>query len=334
MDYPNADRRDIFDTLPSWLTEPQNAYASWIGQLAYRKSTQIVYQAMFSRFCAWLKSEDKRLDQCEMADIQYFLGSKNPNLPESRQKPQTSRQRQQYVRQLERVFAHLGELGLNTTNPGREAGYEKIGHGRDQATRFLTSEEREAVIVAIHDGLAAALSDKAGSENWIGDRDRAMVAVLLGAGLKVSHLGFLTLNCIDLTEKRIEFSNKHYTHRARILDFALPSLQHWLAVQREVHGKELGGEHPVFEADRSAGFGRRTKTPLLHPSGIHRRTQRFLEAAGITGERASAQTLRNTYAGLLIDAGASDDALVDFLGLRASITAQRLRTNYLKRAAV
>lgn len=63
----------------------------------------------------------------------------------------------------------------------------------------------------------------------------------------------------------------------------------------------------------------------MHPSSIHRRTQRFLEETGITGERASAQTLRNTYASLLIEAGATDDELVDFLGLKASISAQRLR---------
>ena len=104
----------------------------------------------------------------------------------------------------------------------------------------------------------------------------------------------------------------------------------WLSVQEQMHGRKLEPAQKIFEADRSSGFGRNSKTVTLSASSIHRRTQRLLAIAGITGERASAQTLRNTYAGLLIDGGATDDHLVDYLGLQASVTAQRLRTAYAK----
>ena len=97
-----------------------------------------------------------------------------------------------------------------------------------------------------------------------------------------------------------------------------------------MHGRKLEPAQKIFEADRSSGFGRNSKTVTLSASSIHRRTQRLLAIAGITGERASAQTLRSTYAGLLIDGGATDDHLVDYLGLQASVTAQRLRTAYAK----
>ena len=50
----------------------------------------------------------------------------------------------------------------------------------------------------------------------------------------------------------------------------------------------------------------------------------------ITGDRASAQTLRNTYAALLIEGGATDEHLNDFLGLQASVTAKRLREAYMQ----
>lgn len=66
----------------------------------------------------------------------------------------------------------------------------------------------------------------------------------------------------------------------------------------------------------------------MHPSSIHRRIQKILQHCDISGERASAQTLRNTYAAILIESGASDNELVDFLGLQVAITAQRLRNNY------
>jgi integrase len=320
---------NLFDTLSAWLNDPRHSYATWISQQTYRPSTQIVYRSMFDRFCTWLGSQGKCLDQCEAADIQRFLDSKNATLPESRQKAQTGRQRQQYVRQLERVFAHLGELGLNVRNPGRIAGYEKVGRGQDKPARFLNAQERESVIEALHQSLAKAQRAGLGIADWITYRDLAIVAVLLGAGLKVGNFAFLTLNCIDLTEARVELSDRLYTHRARLFDFALPSLRAWLSIQAERHGGDVKGAQPVFEADRSVGFGRLVKTPLMHPSTIHRRTERFLQAAGITGDRASAQTLRNTYAAMWIDRGATNEELVDFLGLRARVTAQRIRAAYL-----
>lgn len=77
--------------------------------------------------------------------------------------------------------------------------------------------------------------------------------------------------------------------------------------------------------DRTVGYGRIAKSPIMHASSIHRRTQRILELTGVKGERGSAQTLRNTYAALLIDNGAHDNELVDFLALKATLTAYRLR---------
>jgi integrase len=168
---------------------------------------------------------------------------------------------------------------------------------------------------------------------WTDFRDLALVSLLLGAGLKVSHVERLTINCIDMHEERIDLSLPLYTHRARIMAFAMAPLRAWLLIQAKRHGGEVSGTHPVFEGDRSVGFGRTAKSLFMHASSIHRRTQRCLEAAGVTGDRACAQTLRNTYAGLLIDAGASDEELVDFMGLKASITSTRLRQAYAQSKA-
>lgn len=325
-------RQDLFDSLSTWLTSPEHAYSSWLSHQIYRDSTKTVYIAMFSRFCHWLRGQGKRLDQCEPNDIRLFLDAPNPNAKKG-QHPQKGRQRQQYVRQLERVFAHLGSLGHGGNNPGRQAGYERVGSGSDKPTRFLTEGETQAVMIALQEGLARLRKGKKGPEVYIEYRDLALIGAMIGGGLKVCHIERLTLNCMDLREERIELSLPGYTHRARIMTFAVEPIAAWLSIQAQLHGDRTPEKHPVFEADRSSGFGRNTKTPFMHASSVHRRTQRFLEAAGITGERASAQTLRNTYAGILIEGGASDDQLVDFLGLKASITAQRLRHAYTRSRA-
>ncbi len=321
---PPSSHPDLFDTPDSWANAPREAYAAWLESQSLRPSTKTVYLAMFSRFCQWLNESGKSLFHCEAADIARFLDTPNPNTGRVPQ-PQTGRQRQQYVRQLERVFNHIAFLGRDVGNPGRQAAIARVGAGEDKPTRVLTISERDAVIAALAARLARLETDGSGAEDWMEYRDLALVAALLGAGLKVSNVERLTLNCMDLDEGRIELSGPHYTHRERLLPFALAPLAAWLKVLASRHGGKIPEKHPIFEADRTVGFGRHAKTLVMHPSSVHRRTQRFLEEAGVTGERASAQTLRNTYASLLIEAGATDDELVDFLGLKASISARRLR---------
>lgn len=324
----NAYRRHLFDTPSLWITDPLTCYRLWLSPQEYKISTKIVYEAMFSRFCQWLAQQGKTLDRCEAGDLGAFLDQPNENLPASRQGPQQSRQRRQYLRQLERVYAHLGAIGLPLNNPAKHAAITGFGDGRDQPTRFLSPHECALAIETLTAQGVELAAPPFNLAAWLGYRDVALMSTLLGAGLKVGNIESLTLNCIDLAEWRIELSQAHYTHRARILPFARPAIATWLQVRRQLLPDPAeAAATPVFFADRTKGFGRQATQRTLHASSIFRRVQRFLAAMGIEGERNSPQTLRNTYAALLIDGGASDDELVDFLGLQASVTARRLRAN-------
>ena len=321
------------NSLPAWLASPRVVYSAWLNDQNYLPSTRTVYIAMFGRFCEWLASQGKRIDQCEMRDIESFLDARNPNLPLTRQAGQTSRQRQQYVLQLERVFEHLGQLGLQQVNPGRRAGYAGLGHGKDRPSRFLNALERAQLIEVTTNGLNNLLQNGSGVEAWVRYRDLALAALLLGTGLKVCHLLQLTLNCIDWEGEQLDLSAAGITHRPKMMPFALPVLKAWLSIQAARHPIPLPGTHPVLEAGREHGFGRDAKTSLLHPSGIHRRVQRLMLEAGISGERASAQTLRNTYAAMLIDGGASNQEIMVQLGLHVAETVSRLRAAWSREQA-
>ncbi|MBS0551458.1 MAG: hypothetical protein JSS47_02850, partial [Proteobacteria bacterium] len=194
---------DLFDSLERWLSTPDLAYASWLNRQRLRASTKTVYTAMFGRFCQWLSAQNRRLDQLEADDIRRFLDSAG-SAP--RQRAQSGRQRQQYVRQLERVFAHLGALGYRGDNVGSLASQERMGQGDDRPGRFLTAAECEVLIARLKTELADLEREGKGAEAWIEIRDLALVAVMLGAGLKVRDVVGLTLNCIDMVEERIELS--------------------------------------------------------------------------------------------------------------------------------
>ena len=150
----------------------------------------------------------------------------------------------------------------------------------------------------------------------------------------------MTLNCIRLEEGVIDHSLSAHSHRAPLLPFAREALAAWLEVLDDLCAETLarkgraGGtleqwrqSQLVFIADRSrGGFGRFSASRRMHPATIFRRIENFLVSAGVTGARASAQTLRNTYAGMLIESGATNAELVTGLGLTAEISAQRIRS--------
>ena len=339
---PTNIKPSLLDTLSVWLNTPDLAYNHWISLQPYRSSSRQVYSAMFRRFCQWLEQHHLRLDQCSSAHIATFLDSDNPNLPESRRRPQTSRQRQQYVLLLERIFSHLGALGRVGHNPGRQAGIDRVGAGSDKPTRFLNPDERDAVIALAQARLEHLRTHPLATEDWVAYRDLALVGATLGAGLKPGQLVSLSLNCIDLSEGVIDNAVVAHSHRAVLLPFARESLAAWVEILGMLFAETLAmsgraGGTPeqwrksqlVFIADRSgSGFGRFSTTQRMHVSSIFRRIQGFLNEAGVTGSRASPQTLRNTYAALLIESGASDAELITTLGLSTELTAKRIRASW------
>jgi integrase len=72
----------------------------------------------------------------------------------------------------------------------------------------------------------------------------------------------------------------------------------------------------------------------MHQASIYRRVRRVieeaLESAGLTlpESRLSPQTLRNTYAGLLIDMGCTDREIMECMGIKALRSMGRIRTYY------
>lgn len=332
----------LLDTLSIWLDSPELAYSFWIKSQKYRPSVKIVYTSMFNRFCQWLKEQNLRLDNCSANHIRFFLDTINTNLPKSRQRLQESRQRQQYVRILETVYKHLASLHFTGENPATLAGKQKAGGGKDRPTRVLSIAERQAVISRVQVKLDELSRDENNLERWVEFRDLALIGATIGGGMKPRHLNALTLNCIRLGEGVIDNSVAAHSHRAALLPFARDALAAWLEVLGRLGAETLSmngraGGTPeqwrkkaqvLFIADRSLnGFGRFSTTQRMHPSSIFRRIQGFLEAAGVTGGRASAQTLRNTYAALLIEGGATNSELVTCLGLATEVTAQRIRVS-------
>lgn len=326
--------QDAFDSKEIWLTSPELAFTSWTNGKRYKDSSKKVVMSMFGKLMRWLRARDIQLVHCDSAHLKDFLDEERL----------TKQHRHRYVRLLERVFDHLLSLGIlneQSHNPGRIAAKRKVGRGHNDPTQFLSRQERTLVMRAI--GKEIPVEQRL--DRWQEIRDRALVAVVLGGGVKVGQVKWMTVNCIDVAVGWVEKRSGGFggeKHRARLAPWALSALLRWLDVRAQL---DLPG-NALFPG--GAVGPRRPPGAPMHAVSVFRRVHAFLADVGVSLElglamarregpsdivieeaagaaRLCAQTLRNTYAASLFEEGAVDELVLEYLGLKSLASAQRLR---------
>lgn len=169
-----------------------------------------------------------------------------------------------------------------------------------------------------------------------GKRDRAIIELLYGAGLRISELAKLNVGDVDYSLGFVQVIGKGDKERfVPIGSIAIDAL-----------GDYLENGRPFFEQNRSkapeSGLSlgnqavRTTKKPLfLNKSGqrlsvrsIRRILDKHLLAAGLDPSQCSPHTLRHSFATHLISGGADLRSVQDMLG-HASITTTQIYTHVL-----
>lgn len=144
-----------------------------------------------------------------------------------------------------------------------------------------------------------------------GLRDRALMELIYGAGLRVTEAVTLNLSEVDLTESAIRLTGK----RGKIRWAPLPEqTRAWLA-------KYLTDARPSL-VKRPSGlvFLSDTGRPLLRQT-VYKKLAQFARLAGIE-EGVSPHTLRHTYAVHLLKGGADLRAVQELLGHESISTTQ------------
>ncbi len=305
---PSQPSRDLFDQhREDWRRDPRAAFDAWLASQQFRRSSADVYRAQWGLFLDWLKLTRKTIQTVDTATIANFVASLDIRKP----------QRARYLRLIERVLDHVREIELASTNPARfiaQDGEAAWRNARDnEPTGFLTTAERASLIAR----LDAPLASQSSGRRWRERRDRALVAVFLGGGLKTGDAIALTLDSVktDSPWIEIESPNPELTRRTRLAPFAVAVLGAWLA-ERRLAG--LPGRL-VFPGSPS---GR-----PMHKATVLRAVDSLLEAAGIAetrAERASPQTLRNTFAAQSYESGVAPELVGQWLGFVQPVSSGRL----------
>ena len=318
-----------FGSLEAWLFDPLPVFALWLDSQELEESTKKVKEFMWGKWCRFLAERAIPLNVVESEHLSDFF----------KKEKVAKAQKQRYVRLIERVYAQLIFLGLSIENPGTQAVFAKLGTGQNDPTVFLEEEEIEKLKKVIDDRMAVGIGAGKIEEKeekkrkgrkkklWVLARDAALASVMVGGGATVYGAGHCSVSCTNKGEGSISLPRKGgLDYDAPLTPHAHATLNAWI--------RYLGTRHNpsglLFPSDLDSRINPETviKNPGMSPSSIFRAVRGVLADAGITGARACGQTLRNTYAGTLIDRGFDDSQIGEALGFYDPLSAVRLRANW------
>ncbi|MGO4331901.1 tyrosine-type recombinase/integrase [Cupriavidus sp. M-11] len=311
----------LFDAdLDAWRNQPERAFDGWLARHGFRQGTAVVYRSMWGKLLRWSGERGVAPLAWSAEQIGAFLDEQDLH----------KHHRYRYARLIERVFHHLSQLQDGLHNPASQAVRAHLAEGENDPTAFLLPAERDILIARVLAPAAASpLTDgKDGKDSgmpsptqWKRARDAALVAVLLGAGLKVGEARMLRTDSIeaDVSVLRLVRADNGRAYAAPVFPFARAAVLAWLET-RAASGTHGDLVFPAMPSGRP-----------LHAASLYRRVEILLDEAGVLAERserASPQTLRNTCCALHFEAGASPAEVAQRLGMRDLESGWRLRTAF------
>lgn len=320
----------VVDDIDVWRNRPAEAFAAFVISPAFlelskrktvkmstgrepaqrepiRASSAKVYVSMFGKFLRWLEQGHLSLFNVTEIDLMAFLEQSGSG----GKKVLNSVIRTQYLGLLERVYTHLD----SEANPARHASFAIYRSG--SRSRLGTNAAKASLASDQEASFMAALPGQQGDETgaaWKRRRDRAMQAMMLGAGLKVSevidihsaNVGAKNLTgSAPITISPASLDGTVRAHQTQLRPFAVDTVMQWVAERAR-----LAIPGPLlFPATLDGG--------KLARATVYRQVKATFERAGIDPRHFGGRTLRNAFAIRELRASAGDIALVgEFLGHR------------------
>jgi integrase/recombinase XerC len=239
-----------------------------------------------------LPSDAARLD---LAALRRFLAVLVPdNAP-----PTVARK----IAALRAFYRYLQKRGEVKESPAAALRLPKIAR---KLPRFLSVEDASSVVTL----------QPSAAQPLLAIRDRAMLELLYGAGLRVSELASLTLSRLDLPSAQVRVHGKGGKERVLpVGGAAVRALEEYLAVRAQLRNPKTGDAHP--EAVFLGRYGTR-----LSVRQVEQIVKRFGQLA-LGRSDLHPHALRHSCATHLLDAGADLRGIQEFLGHASLSTTQR-----------
>lgn len=271
----------------------------FLGYLRVEKgraaSTLAAYRRDLADFLRWAQPRGLELAEISESDLTAYLG----DLAATSAAPATRKRRAVAVRSLYRFLMDEGTLEYD---PAEYLEVPSVGAGLPKA---LTEEEIDLVFsVVVGDGSLVI-------------RDRAILEVMYGAGLRISETTGLSLADVDLAERLLRVTGKGSKERiVPIGRMAKDALLGWM--DPDVRGS-LRPKRPTRDDDAALFVNNRGRR--LTRQGLWGIVRKYAAAAGL-GERCTPHVLRHSCATHLLDHGADIRTVQELLGHASVSTTQ------------
>ncbi|HYI60953.1 MAG TPA: tyrosine recombinase [Acidimicrobiales bacterium] len=273
---------------------------SWLRVEKGRSPTTLAaYRGDLRRYCAWLGERGLDLGAVGEDDVAAYIG----HLRDGGRAPSSVKRAVVSVRALHRFLAREGSA---PRDPASEIAVPRVPRGVPKA---LTEDEVAAL-------LAAVVGDDARAR-----RDRAILEVLYGTGLRISELCGLSVADVDLDAALVRALGKG--SRERIVPvgrLAVDAVRAWLAPGgRDVLAPRRWARRDDADALLLNGRGGR-----LSRQGAWGVVRKYGLLVGL-GDRLTPHVLRHSCATHMLDHGADVRAVQELLG-HASISTTQVYT--------
>lgn len=281
--------------LPAEVTE----FLGWLRvEKGRAASTLEAYRRDLSDFWRWAEPRGLVVSRITEDDLTTYLGV----LAASGAAPSTRKRRAVAVRSL---FRFLTDEGTLSVDPAAHLAVPGVGAGLPRA---LTESEIERLFASVV------------GEGPLVARDRAILEVMYGAGLRISETTGLSVADVDLAERLLRVTGKGSRQRiVPIGRLAKDALVVWM--DPDVRGS-LRPRRPTRDDDAALFLNRRGRR--LTRQGLWGIVRKYADACGL-GERCTPHVLRHSCATHLLDHGADIRSVQELLG-HASVSTTQIYT--------
>lgn len=203
------------------------------------------------------------------------------------------------ISSLRSYYKYLIRQGLLTENPVADVILPKI---RKKLPHFVEEERMETLLDRVGFG-----------DDFTGKRDRAIIELFYGSGMRLSELVGMQTFDIDTERKTVKVLGKRNKERLiPVPKETLDTLMDYLRLRNETQTADAA----LFVTEKGA---------RVYPKLVYGIVQRYLGAV-TTQQKKSPHVLRHTYATHLLNKGADINAIKELLG-HANLAATQVYTH-------
>ena len=252
------------------------------------KHTIRAYRSNLQRLVNHLERRDKRLQEATLMDIRAWLSA--DRISRSKGTPLAPSSMARRVSAVRSFYKWMLREERVEVNPTARLSTPRVPH---RSPHFLDVPD------------AAAVVERPTQLGWFQVRNRALLELMYGAGLRVSEAVGLNVQHLDLDERLVRVLGKG--NKERIVPFGPPAaaaLRQWIG--------QMGGEGALFRNRTGGRLSSRSAWRIVRDAGLNN---------GLVGTHPHA--LRHSCATHLLGAGADLRTIQEQLGHASLSTTQR-----------